>query len=348
MKGKGWLGAERQYIKAMWDVSMGRLSEEERFMDHEMIARGVANDQYIRQISDEIGGWKGEMWGNVARALAYPFSQMEIFNRRAAALAGFRTFRNQGMNYQEALDKARDFIYDTHYLMTKAYLPHAARGGDIPAKSIGTAYTFRRFSHNYILSMIYSLRGPDGNFHIQNIDVFARSLAWLFVFAGLSGLPFLDDLLDEMERFFGKPYREEVRKWLAEVGGEPLERAGVAGLPALLGQIDGMVGVDLSGSLRIGLPRLSEPAQGVSETVFGVWGGLGKKMVGAYESAGRDDYLRAVEFASPAFIENILKAIRMTTMGATTPTGKVLYDAKGRPIKETAGEAAAQMMGFRP
>jgi hypothetical protein len=348
MKGKGWMGAERQYIKAMWDVSMGRLSEEERFMDHEMIARGVANDQYIRQISDEIGGWKGEMWGKVSRIMAYPFSQMEIFNRRAAALAGFRSFRDQGMNYEEAVSKARDFIYDTHYLMTKANLPHAARGGDIPAKSIGTAYTFRRFTHNYILSMIYSLRGPDGKFHMQNIDVFARSLAWLFVFAGLSGLPFLDDLLDEMERFFGRPYREDVRKWLGQVGGEPLERAAVAGLPALLGQIDGMVGVDLSGSLRIGLPRLSEPTQGVSETVFGVWGGLGKKLSGAYEAAGRDDYLRAVEFASPAFIENILKAIRMNTMGATTPTGKVLYDAKGRPIKETAGEAAAQVMGFRP
>jgi len=69
---------------------------------------------------------------------------------------------------------------------------------------------------------------------------------------------------------------------------------------------------------------------------------------GAYESAGREDYLRMAEFAAPAFIENILKAIRMNTMGATTPTGKVLYDAKGRPIEETAGEAAAQMMGFRP
>jgi len=106
-------------------------------------------------------------------------------------------------------------------------------------------------------------------------------------------------------------YREDVRKWLVEDGGQPLERAGIAGLPALLGQIDGMVGVDLSGSLRIGLPRLSEPTQGVSETVFGVWGGLGKKLSGAYESAGREEYLRAAEFAAPAFLENILKAMRM-------------------------------------
>jgi hypothetical protein len=47
-------------------------------------------------------------------------------------------------------------------------------------------------------------------------------------------------------------------------------------------------------------------------------------------------------------LENILKAMRLTTVGATTPQGKVLFDAKGQPIKETTGEGIAQVMGFRP
>jgi hypothetical protein len=280
--------------------------------------------------------------------LSYPFSKMEIFNRRAAALAAYRVYKGQGMSYDASLDKVRDFIYNTHYLMTKANLPHAARGGDIPSKLIGTAYTFRRFTHNYILSMIYSMRGADGRFNLRNMDVFVRSLAWIAVFAGLSGLPFLDDILDELEKLFGIPFREKIREGLRDMGGEPLERAGIAGLPALLGQIPGMVGVDLSGSLRLGLPSIMNPAQGASETVFGVWGGLAKKMTNAWESVGREDYLRAVEFASPAFIENLLKAQRMTTMGATTPKGTVLFDEKGKPIKETTGEGIAQAIGFRP
>ncbi len=96
------------------------------------------------------------------------------------------------------------------------------------------------------------------------------------------------------------------------------------------------------------LPSLAEPTRGASETVFGVWGGLGKKMANAWLSVGREDYLRAAEFASPAFVENVLKAIRMTTMGATTPAGKMLFDEHGWPIKETAGEAVFQTMGFRP
>jgi hypothetical protein len=158
----------------------------------------------------------------------------------------------------------------------------------------------------------------------------------------------LDDLLDELEKFFGVPYRAKIREALLSMGGEPLERAGVAGIPALMGQIPGMVGVDLSGSLRLGLPSLMNPAKGASETAFGVWGGLAQQMVNAWGSVGREDYLRAVEFASPAFIQNILKAQRMTSIGATTPQGKVLFDAQGQPIKETTGEGFAQVLSFRP
>jgi hypothetical protein len=348
MKGMGWAGAEKAYTKAMWDISFGRITDEEKFMEHELLMKGVTNDQYIRSISREIRGTMGETWSKVFDILAMPFSKMEIWNRRSAALATFRVYRSQGLSFEESIEKSKDFIYDTHYLMTKANLPHAARGGDIPSKLIGTAYTFRRFTHNYILSMIYSMRGADGRFHWQNMDVFVRSLAWMAVFAGLSGLPFLDDLLDELEKFFGKPFRKQISDELRSIGGEPLERAGMAGIPALLGQIPGMVGVDLSGSLRLGLPSLMQPGKGAQETVFGVWGGLAKKMTNSWESVGREDYLRAVEFASPAFIENVLKAMRMTTIGATTPGGKIMFDEKGKPIKETTGEAAAQMLGFRP
>jgi len=62
----------------------------------------------------------------------------------------------------------------------------------------------------------------------------------------------------------------------------------------------------------------------------------------------REDYLRALEFASPAFIEAVLKAYRMAEQGATTPRGKIITDEQGRPIRLGAGEAIAQAAGFRP
>jgi len=348
MKGTGPPGAERAYTRAMWDVATGNITREERMMIHELLMRGIANDQFIRQISREVRGFVNERAGNVFDIMTMPFSRMEIFNRKSAALAAFRVFKEKGNGFQDALDKARDFIYDTHYLMTKANIPQAARGGDIPSQAIGTAYTFRRFTHNYILSMIYSFRDADGNFNLKNMDVFLRSLAWMAVFGGLAGLPFLDDLLDQLEKFFGIPFRTKIRELTKSIGGEALERASIAGIPALLGQIPGMVGVDLSGSIRIGFPNITQPLKGGEDTVFGVWGGVGRKMANAWEAASREDYLRAVEFASPAFLENMLKAARMATQGGTTPAGKIIFDEKGYPIRETVGEAIVQAVGFRP
>ena len=65
-------------------------------------------------------------------------------------------------------------------------------------------------------------------------------------------------------------------------------------------------------------------------------------------AAEREDYLRTLKFASPAFIEAALKAYRMADQGARTPRGKLLTDEEGRPIRLGTGEAIAQAAGFRP
>jgi len=106
------------------------------------------------------------------------------------------------------------------------------------------------------------------------------------------------------------------------------------------------MGIDISGSLKTGIPGLGPGTP--ADTVYGVYGGLGKKALNAMNAAERDDYLRALEFASPSFLESILKAYRMADRGATTPTGKVLTDEQGEPVRLSGGEAAAQAMGFRP
>jgi hypothetical protein len=82
-------------------------------------------------------------------------------------------------------------------------------------------------------------------------------------------------------------------------------------------------------------------------TVYGVYGGLGKKALNSMNAVERDDYLRALEFASPSFLESILKAYRMMEQGPTTPIGKLLTDEQGKPIRLSVGEATVQAMGFR-
>jgi hypothetical protein len=171
------------------------------------------------------------------------------------------------------------------------------------------------------------------------LDVLARSLAYILLLAGVPAIPFLDDLLDELEKFFGRPFRSDMRKTRRGAGGPVLERLGMAGIPALMG-------IDISGSLKTGIPLVG--ARTPSDTLYGVYGGLFRKGLNTMSAIEREDCLRSLEFASPAFLEAILKAYRMGDQGATTPRGKIITDEKGRPVRLGAPEAAAQAMGFRP
>ena len=171
----------------------------------------------------------------------------------------------------------------------------------------------------------------------------ARSLAYISLLGGVVALPFLDDLLDLWEKFFGTPVRSNMRKTLRDFGGPVMERMGMAGIPAL-------IGIDISGSLKTGIPFTSlVGGQGApADTVYGVYGGMGRKALNAMNAAEREDYLRSLEFASPSFMEAVLKAYRMADQGATTARGKVLTDEKRKPIQLGTGEAIAQAAGFRP
>lgn len=338
------LRAEKLYHKAMFDVAAGRnITDLEQKMLHELLVKGISEDQYIRQITREVKGGLGAWSGKVVDILAKPFSWMEMFNRKSAALAMFRVKHQQyldakmpaGEAYRKAFEDAERYVYKTHYLMTKANLPSLAAGGDPGAQFLKTAYTFRRFTHNYLLSLHNSFRGPDGK---MALDVILRSMAYVALLGGVPALPFLDDLLDLMEKFFGIPLRSKARATLRAHGGPMMEHLGFAGIP-------GMIGVDVSGSLKTGIPFVGESP---SDTVYGVYGGLAKKGARAWTSLERDENLRALESVSPVFMESILKAYRTATEGARTPQGKVLFDQEGKPIVATPGEAAFQTAGFRP
>jgi hypothetical protein len=220
--------------------------------------------------------------------------------------------------------------------MTKANLPSVAAGGDVGSQFLKTAYTFRRFTHNYLLRLHHSFKGEDGKLAL---DVMTRSLAYVALLAGLPAIPFLDDLLDEWEKFFETPVRSNMRKTLRETGGPVLEKMGMAGIPALMG-------IDISGSLKIGVPLMGSGTP--QDTIYGVYGGLTRKTLNSMNATEREDYLRAIEFASPAFVEAVLKAYRMSETGVTTPRDKIITDEQGKPIRLGAREGVAQAAGFRP
>ena len=176
--------------------------------------------------------------------------------------------------YRKAFSESQNFVYKTHYLMTKANLPSMAAGGNVGAQFLKTAYTFRRFTHNYLLSLHHSLKGPERGLAL---DVMARSLAYVVLLAGIPAIPFLDDLLDEWEKFFGTPVRSNMRKTLRDAGGPVLEKMGMAGIPA-------QMGINISGSLKMGIPLVGSGTP--QDTIYGVYGGLTRKTLNSMNNGG--------------------------------------------------------------
>jgi hypothetical protein len=265
---------------------------------------------------------------------------MEIYNRKSALIAMYRAARDQGgeigpLGYNSTAAKtARDYVYDTHFLYGKANLPEGLRKEETLSVLARTAYTFRSFNHNFILGMVQSFRGKNGKIQL---DVIGRSLAYLAICGGFAGIPWLDDLLDQFERWMGEPYRNKMRKALKGVGGDMLAQIGMQGLPAL-------IGVDVSGSMKIGVPGIG----GAANEVFGVYSGLFNNAVKAVDALSMGEYYRALESALPMAGSNVMRAYRESTEGSTSLTGKIMQDTKGRPLKMSAMEAVKQGLGFRP
>jgi ribosomal protein S18 acetylase RimI-like enzyme len=337
-------GAGRKYSKAMADVAtqgrISKLSPVEQAALKDFHDKGLDQAKFLNDIMGQVDGYTKGAWNKVNRGLGLPFFAMEHFNRKSAFLAAYRVFENKKNIDNEkgydagAFKRATDFVHDTHFQMGRANKPELAAGPGPGGALLNAAYTFNSFSHNFVLSLADGFR--TGNAKEGGL-LALRSLFWLTILGGMTSIPWWDDFLDIMEKQFGWTTRATERKFLRTIGGETLETFGMHGLPALLG-------FDLSGSMKTAIPF----HEGVSETAMGVYGGLLEKLSRGAKSFNRGDYWRAAEQWSPLFLENAMKGVRMYGEPATTPGGRIVYDAEGNPITLNAKEAAGQFFGIRP
>jgi len=350
--------ADFLYIQAMKDIAAGKrnnnnnknLSDIEQRLQAELFTDGITQDQYIQQIFGNLGDRFDKTYKKTMRWLATPFSWMEMFNRQSAALTMFRPAYELAMKgaiskeekeeaYQKAFEEARSFVYNTHYAMDKANLPQFAQGGDPTSIGLKTLYTFRSFTHNFGLWMWRNLSSGDWKTALH-------SLAYMALFGGLMGLPFFKDFFEWIEKKFGYSPTKYVRNVLRGVGGETLETFGFSGLPAVLG-------MNISGSLAIGIPFMGETP---ADTVYGVYGGMATRLKRASEAAGRQDWYRVSTNIAPEFIRNPLAAAMESEYGkdigmpgySTTTRGRAIYGENNKPIQMTAGESALKTVGFTP
>jgi hypothetical protein len=275
----------------------------------------------------------------VMNGLAFFMRSTEVYNRRVAALSFYRMMKdhnNGRWTEAEIYDKIEEFIDKTQWWYGPENYPAVARGGTMLARAAGVLYTFRPFAHNYALSLVHSFivnGGTNGAIYV------GRSLAWLVIIAGVGALPFFDDILDILEKRYKIPFRQHARDNIRKSLGGDIERLYSAGLFGLGPQMD------LGASIRpIQLPQWDK----LGESVWGVYGGLAKKIVAAAEAGNAGEWMRLTENISPVVLESILKAIRLHSEGVTTAAGLHVYGPDNKPFKFDVFETGLQAASIKP
>jgi hypothetical protein len=337
--------AEGYFFKAMKDIAIMKqnspnVSAQERAMLEYFERRGELMARFMQTIKIEVASGGNKMGMKALEVLGWPMTYSEIFNRKSTALAYYRFLKKQGGRTEEQIyDKTEDFINKTHWLYGPANAPAIARGTEAINRIAQLGYTFRPFSHNYVLALIYNIKNEQGN---AGLIYAARSFAWLVILGGIPALPWLADFIEKVTKMTGVPIRMEARQMVREAMGPYAEKFWSSGLPGVVG------GVDLSAAIKpVGLPS-SPFSDDFVESTMGVAGGLLKKVANAAKAGAVGDYVRMTESLAPTAMENMIKAYRLNTRGLTTSQEKQVFGPDYRQIKVEGVDYWKQGFGFKP
>jgi len=325
--------AIQQYGRRMINREVSLSKEEETFLA-ELERRHYADPQYARDASGTIRGAYGRTWSNAMEASMWAFGKEENLMRGATMLAGFRLARKAGFSYEEAIDRAQLASNRAHGIYGRATLPIYAQGNNIGEKFVKLFYAYLKFPHTY-LQTLYDLK-----MRRDNIKAFMWQLAAPIVLGGAAAVPFkglIIGFIAAVMKALGDDRDPEKMVWdgIREQLGPTTERAGRLGLT-------GLAGVDLSGSLSIGVGI----PQNIYE-VFGVGGGLAKDFIDAKNYLVTRQPGRAVEKVLPTGISNIFRAQRESTTGATSSRGRRVFNDDGSPYVPSSLETVLRTAGFR-
>ena len=378
--------ALQQITKAYKDVSLsimeGRgLNADEVTMVDTLKERGIIDESLAMDLAALAEGSTLQRvlpgaFGKTARAqrmirdtsyyAAWLFQSAEKFNRRITAVAAYRMGRDNGLDHDQALEEAHLAVETTQFEYARWNRARFMQGKK------GVIFLFWQYLQNAL--------------HFATHDPGAiRYLIMLGLASGLTGLPFMEDILDLLDKSATKlkqatgmknpkvESRLVLREFIEGLGADPnLVLNGVAseyGLgPLHLFELAGIPvpNVDITGSLSMGelVPGLNLLTDTTADTNRLIVEGA-KDVAGAalnipivmYQTANdkNPDNWKKIERVLPTALSNISKAIRRNVRGAETQTsGARLVDVDGELIEYDPGdpgqlvESIAQGMGFAP
>jgi len=340
--------ADRKLAKAMKDVRRGltskaawtgqevkyRLSENEQNALHQLIESGASIDQFLREMKGNMPGvgW-GKHFKKVVNTAGIFMSVAEKFNRASTGLAGYRVGLENGLSDGEAIEFAKQVIYDSHFVYGKHNLPSSMRGGAV-RKYLRSAYTFRSFSHNYVLTLVHMIKnqGAPGR------KAAARSLRNIILIGGLTSFPFFKVLAEGLMWALGDDDEDamtNIRGWFASDWLKDLVTYGIAG----------GAGVDVTGSMSIEVPRDWKDIIGVPYAIL-------EDSMNSIDSLKSGQTFRALSETpfTPMVARNAMRGFELFTKGQRTRSGRdINVPGKVGPRKITGAEAVGKaVLGFQP
>jgi len=317
---------------------------------------GLTMDSYT---SDLIGVARGKklartrLQSRLIESMTFMFSAAEQYNRRVSVATAY--YLNKDVSIEE-LKKQNGIIEQavtkTQFDYGKHNRPAVFRG------IVGVPLQFHQFSLNYL----QFLAGNGGG-----VGATVRSLAVLFLLAGLMGMPGADDLRALLEFMYQKTtgkhldFELEARKGIVKLAAEftSQENAQTIAEAMLRGHV-AYTPFDMTGSLSMGrvVPGMSRGfdvaanegvKKGFTEAAtdaLGAGAGLVRNVAKGfdqYEASG--DIIRGLETALPwKAVGNMLKSYRLTTDG-------VDRDYAGRvriAFEPSSAEKLFQFLSFQP
>lgn len=268
---------------------------------------GIISEQFVTMLRG--GAYQSLNLNRVDKALSFFFNHVEVFNRKVAFIAAYKTATSEGvrikdvdgkkrkvkLSREEAIRFAEDFVNETQFNYTKADRPAITRGLRAPF------FTFRMFTGNY-LSMLKNFVTD------KEFAALAKALGAAVALGGVKAFPGARDLIKVLESLGHDP-EKELREATGKYGDLLLHGALFP------------TGVDISGAVNT-LEIVPRDAQqgawpAIANIVLGVPTDLPKRINKAiFFAHDLKDPWRAVEAVMPEAVRNPMVAVRWVREGA--------------------------------
>lgn len=278
--------------------------------------------------------------------LSFMFHHTERINREATFLAAYRMARKRGLDHKNAIRKASDLTWDSHYDYQNSSRPAVMHSNTGKALLV-----FRNYSMNMLADLAYTayeMINPRNKQERKEARTQMLGLGATLAFnAGIRGLPLFGLLMALASMFTddGEDPEVELKKTLLQHLPKQMVGMMMDGVPGYLS------GVELSG--RIGFGDLwfrSDDMDREGDQAYLYWM---QQVMGAaagvpynwYRGAGQisDGYTwRGIETMVPKAIKDPMKAYRYYSEGVTTKNGDPIVD------DVDGWNVAKQALGFTP